>query len=143
MLTHLSGLEAGYGGVWAPNFGGSAPGVKPRTSCMRVRSRSRYATGAAPQKGSFFSMDFTTKLFFLYRRTFRNVVPGSKGGGGPNSSNGRFVSPKTTANATYYHGGGGPWPPPPTGERQHHRRFPTAHYVHPAANYPNLVRSIV
>ncbi len=37
-LTHLCDLEAGYGGVWAPNFGGAAPGFKPRTSCLRVRS---------------------------------------------------------------------------------------------------------
>ena len=29
-------LEAGYGGVWAPNFGGAAPGFEPGTSCMRV-----------------------------------------------------------------------------------------------------------
>ncbi len=25
-------------GVWAPNFGGAAPGFEPRTSCLRVRS---------------------------------------------------------------------------------------------------------
>ncbi len=37
-LTHLCDLEAGYGGVWAPNFGGAAPGFEPRTSCLRVRS---------------------------------------------------------------------------------------------------------
>ncbi len=37
-LTHLCDLEAGYGGVWAPNFGGVAPGFEPRTSCLRVRS---------------------------------------------------------------------------------------------------------
>ncbi len=30
-LTHLCDLEAGYGGVWAPNFGGAAPGFEPRT----------------------------------------------------------------------------------------------------------------
>ncbi len=46
-LTHLCDLEAGYGGVWAPNFGGVAPGFEPRTSCLRVRSRSHYTTGAA------------------------------------------------------------------------------------------------
>ncbi len=37
-LTHLCNLEAGYGGVWAPNFGGAAPGIEPGTSCLRVRS---------------------------------------------------------------------------------------------------------
>ncbi len=37
-LTHLCDLEAGYGGVWAPNFGGAAPEFEPRTSCLRVRS---------------------------------------------------------------------------------------------------------
>ncbi len=37
------------GGVWASNFGGAAPGFEPPTSCMRVRSRSHYATGAAPK----------------------------------------------------------------------------------------------
>ncbi len=43
------------GGVWgwicAPNWpkvGGAAPGFEPRTSCMRVRSASHYATEAAP-----------------------------------------------------------------------------------------------
>ena len=46
-LTHLCSLEVGYGGVWAPNFGGAAPGFEPRTSCMLVRSHSHYATGAA------------------------------------------------------------------------------------------------
>ncbi len=33
-LMHLCDLEAGYGGVWAPNFGGAAPGFEPQTSCM-------------------------------------------------------------------------------------------------------------
>ncbi len=47
-LMHLCDLEARYGGVWAPNFGGAAPGFEPRTSCMRVRSRSQYAMGAVP-----------------------------------------------------------------------------------------------
>ncbi len=28
--------------------GGAAPGFEPGTSCMRVRSHSHYATGAAP-----------------------------------------------------------------------------------------------
>ncbi len=28
-LTHLCDLEGGYGGVWAPNFGGAAPGFDP------------------------------------------------------------------------------------------------------------------
>ncbi len=37
-LTHLCDLEAGYGGVWAPNFGGAAPGFEPWTSCLRVRN---------------------------------------------------------------------------------------------------------
>ncbi len=37
-LTHLCDLEAGYGGVSAPNFGGAAPGFEPWTSCLRVRS---------------------------------------------------------------------------------------------------------
>ncbi len=34
-LTHLCDLEAGYEGVWAPNFGGAAPGFEPRTSWVR------------------------------------------------------------------------------------------------------------
>ncbi len=37
-LKHLCNLEAGYGGVWAPNFGGAALGFEPQTSCLRVRS---------------------------------------------------------------------------------------------------------
>ena len=37
-LTHHCDLEAGYGGVWAPNFGGAALGFEPRTSCLRVSS---------------------------------------------------------------------------------------------------------
>ncbi len=37
-LKHLCNLEVGYGGDWAPNFGGVAPGFEPRTSCLRVRS---------------------------------------------------------------------------------------------------------
>ncbi len=52
-LTHRCDLEAGYGGVSNPNFGGAAPGFEPRTCCMRVRSCSHYATGAAPKKVSF------------------------------------------------------------------------------------------
>ncbi len=48
LLTHLCDPEAGYGGVWAPNFGGAAPGFKPRTSCMRVRSHSHYTTRGRP-----------------------------------------------------------------------------------------------
>ncbi len=50
-LTHLCNLEAGYGGVWAPNFGGAAPGFEPRTSCLRVKSVTiaHCATGAAPK----------------------------------------------------------------------------------------------
>ncbi len=39
-LTHLCDLEVGYAGVWAPNFGGAAPGFEPRTSFFRVRSLS-------------------------------------------------------------------------------------------------------
>ncbi len=37
-LKHLCNLEARYRCVWAPNFGGAAPGFEPRTSCLRVRS---------------------------------------------------------------------------------------------------------
>ncbi len=48
LTTHLCDLEAGYGVIWLPNFGGASPGFQPRTSCMRVRSRSHYAIGAAP-----------------------------------------------------------------------------------------------
>ena len=47
-LTLLCDLEAGYGSVWTPIFGGAAPGFEPRTSCMRVRSRSHHTTGPAP-----------------------------------------------------------------------------------------------
>ena len=47
-LTHLGDLEAGYGGVWAPNFGGAVPGFEPRTSCIRVRSHTHcYAMRAS------------------------------------------------------------------------------------------------
>ncbi len=42
----------GVGGwIWAPNWpkvGGAAPGFEPRTSCIRVRRASHYATEAAP-----------------------------------------------------------------------------------------------
>ncbi len=35
-------------GEMSSKVGGAAPGFEPGTSCMRVRSRSHYATGAAP-----------------------------------------------------------------------------------------------
>ncbi len=44
-LTHLCDLEAGYGGVWAPNFGGAAQGFEPGTSLSQECND--YATGAA------------------------------------------------------------------------------------------------
>ncbi len=37
-LIHLCHLEDGYGGVWAPDFGGATLGFEPWTSCLRVRS---------------------------------------------------------------------------------------------------------
>ncbi len=47
--THLCNLEVGYGGrcLGSKLFKGAAPGFEPRTSCMRVRIRSHYATEAA------------------------------------------------------------------------------------------------
>ncbi len=46
-LEHLCNLEAGYegGGMVSKLFGWAAPGFKPRTSCLRVRSVYHYATG--------------------------------------------------------------------------------------------------
>ena len=46
-LMHLCDLEAGYGEMGS-KVCGAAPGFEPGTSCMRVRSRNHYATGAAP-----------------------------------------------------------------------------------------------
>ena len=37
-----------WGWIWSPSWpkvGGAAPGFEPRTSCIRVRSASHYATG--------------------------------------------------------------------------------------------------
>ncbi len=48
--------------------GGAAPGFEPGTSCMRVRSRSHYATGAAPKLFIYFEKNGGTQflsLFFL------------------------------------------------------------------------------
>ncbi len=53
LLTYLCNLEAGYGGVWATNFSGAAPGFKPLTFGMRARSRSNYTMGAAPSDRPF------------------------------------------------------------------------------------------
>ncbi len=44
---HSLTLGGVWGWIWAPNWpkvGGAAPGFEPRTSCMRVRSASHYAT---------------------------------------------------------------------------------------------------
>ncbi len=52
-------LWAQYG--WAPNWlkvGGAAPGFEPWTSSMRVRSASRYATGAPLTTLIFLNSDF-------------------------------------------------------------------------------------
>ncbi len=59
-MTHLCNLEAGYGDVWASNFGGAAPGFEPRTSCLRVRSVTITLRGAAPINTSipFFAFVF-------------------------------------------------------------------------------------
>ncbi len=62
----LLGLKAGYGDGWAPNWpkvGGTALGFEPRTSCMRVRSASHYATGAAPMLLQYFDVFFLKKIF--------------------------------------------------------------------------------
>ena len=53
------------GWIWAPNWpkvGGAVPGFEPRTSCMRVRSASYYATGAAPWDPTYFKSFFTNFL---------------------------------------------------------------------------------
>ncbi len=47
-LTYLWDLEAGYGGVWASNFGGAALGFKPRTSCLRDQECNHDAMVPAP-----------------------------------------------------------------------------------------------
>ncbi len=44
-------------GEMGSKVGGAAPGFEPGTSCMRVRSRSLYATGAAPRIKSFILFD--------------------------------------------------------------------------------------
>ncbi len=61
-LTHLCDLEAGYGGVWAPNFGGAAPGFEPRTSCLRVRSVTITLQGLPPTM-IIFILKSQTKIF--------------------------------------------------------------------------------
>ncbi len=59
-LRHLCDLEAGYEDVWAPNFGGAAPGFEPRTSCLRVRSVTITLRGP-PHKTFFFFLIYPPK----------------------------------------------------------------------------------
>ncbi len=57
----------------APNFWWGGTGIRtpdpgPRTSCMRVRSRSHYATAASPKVGIFSVKLFVNSLFQVRRR---------------------------------------------------------------------------
>ncbi len=74
-LTHLCDLEAGYGGVWAPNFGGAAPGFETRTSCWRVRSVTITLRGPPLYLvfiAIFFkSLKFWSVFFFLLQKIFK------------------------------------------------------------------------
>ncbi len=58
-MTHLCDLEAGYGGVGLQTLVGPHRDSNPgRSSCMRVRSRSHYATGAAPKLTNYIIISF-------------------------------------------------------------------------------------
>ena len=70
---HFCDLEAGHGGVWAPNFGGAAAGSEPQTSCMRVRSRSHCATGSAP-----IITVFLFDLFYCFNVLLSRACGGSR-----------------------------------------------------------------
>ncbi len=72
---HSLTLGGVWGWIWAPNWlkvGGAAPGFEPRTSCMRVRSASHYATGAAP-KLCLLIIFFV--LYFRSRNAFETLAP--------------------------------------------------------------------
>ncbi len=66
-LTYLCDLEAGYGGVWAPNFGGATPRFEPRTSCLRVRSVTITLRGPplGPLFMSVYSLDTVNDLLYV------------------------------------------------------------------------------
>ncbi len=80
---HSLTLGGVWGWIWAPNWpkvGGAASGFEPRTSCMRVRSASHYATGAAPSYIPFWSkQDFenhTLQLTNVFLRPSSSITPG-------------------------------------------------------------------
>ncbi len=70
LLTHLCDLEAGYGGAWAPIFGGAAPGFEPRTYCMRVRSQEPLRYGGRPHGGNVKMKFHLVFYIFLLKSCF-------------------------------------------------------------------------